>query len=134
MSIEHTHNESADSVNTHAHNRFGGLIQTRNFRLSRTSGTNTRFTLMDRRTAAEIEFDYARVGLSMGRGDVAKFYVGEVDERLSKPHIEMTKVGDSYQHDLDNEIVSALRHIEEYNEFPTPDFVVNAATVKEVQA
>lgn len=127
--IQHTHDESA-SAQTHAHNRFDGVITTRNFRLSRTSGTDTKFSLLDRRTAAEVEFDRCRVGLSMGRGDTVQFYVGEYPEEYTPWTTKMTRVGDWYQHDLDDYMIEILSHIEEHGELPSPDYVVDAEVVE----
>jgi len=126
--IQHTHDESA-SPQTHAHNRHDGVITTRNFCLRRTSGTDTKFTLMDRRTAAEIEFDRCNVGMSIGRGDTVQFYVGEYPEDHTTWTMKMTRVGDWYQHDLDEYMVEILSHIQEHGVLPSPDYVVDAETV-----
>lgn len=122
--VPHVHDESAPGVNTHAHSRFSGHIQTRNFRLSRTTGTATRFKLLDRRTAAEIEFDYVYVGSELGRGDTAQFYVGEPDFDLRSPYRPCIKVGSYYQHDLDDEIRACLAGIQDHWELPRPDSVL----------
>ena len=129
MDITHTHDKSATNQ-THAHNRFDGVITTRNFHLSRTSGTDTKFTLLDKRNAAEIEFDRCSVGMSMGRGDTVQFYTGEYSEETSLWTSEMTRVGDYYQHDLDEHIIEICEYIEEYGEIPSPDYVVDAETVE----
>lgn len=129
--VPHVHDESA-STNTHAHTRFSGHIQTRNFRLSRTTGTGTRFKLLDRRTAAEIEFDYAWVGSELGRGDTAQFYVGEpnLDER--SPYLPCTKVGSWYQHDLDDGVLECLEGIQQHQELPRPDSVLEPDDARKV--
>lgn len=130
--INHVHDKTASSNQTHSEHRWSGEIQTRNFRLRATSGTDTDYTLVDRRTLGTVEFDYVRVGVELGRGDTAQFYVGEYDEDKNIPIIGMTRVGDYYQHDLDNEILHTLEYIEEYHEFPKPDLVVDRQETNDI--
>lgn len=123
--IPHVHDESTDESNERAHSRFNGVVQTRNFRLSRTTGTATKFTLMDRRTGCAIEFDYAEVGQSLGRGSTAQLYVGEPDLEMSHNKTgDCTLVGEFYQHDLDDHLLECLEYIEETSMLPPPDTVL----------
>jgi len=121
----HVHDDSADSLNTHAQYRLGGKVQTRNFRLVRTKGTDTKFSFIDRRNLAEIQFDHVRIGCRIGRGDTVQFYVGEIDEDKKLKHIGLTRVGDYYQHDLDSEILDELEYLEEHGSLRPPNYIVD---------
>lgn len=104
--------------------RYGGKIITQNFRLKRTSGTRTKFTLNDKRTGISIGFDAVRVGINMGRGDTIQLYVDDSNNSEINPARRAGRlVGDVYQHDVCDHLLEAFEHIEEHDELPEADYV-----------
>lgn len=101
--------------------RYDDNIHTRNFRLKRTVGTRTKFTLNDKRTGISIGFDKVRVGMKIGRGDVIELYV-EVDENYDHS-VGGRSVATVYQHDVCDHLLEAFEHIEETGELPEADYV-----------
>lgn len=119
--IPHIHDESTDNHQLHAQRRWSGEIVTPNYRLAKTKGTDTSFSLTSRRTLWTIQFNQCR----FMRNEV-QFYVGEYDEDENLPYLEMDQVGDFWHHELDSVIKDALEHIEEHQMLPQPDTVVDS--------
>jgi len=101
--------------------RYDRNIKTRNFRLKRTVGTRTKFTLDDKRTGISIGFDMVRVGSELGRGDTIQLYV-EAEENVNT-RVGGRKVSSVYQHDVCGHLLEAFEHIEETGELPRADYV-----------
>lgn len=99
--------------------RYDDNIKTRNFRLKRTSGTRTKFTLDDKRSGIKIDFDTVEVGPTLGRGDTITMYVecGET-ENSGNP-----RAASLYCHDVCDHLLEAFEHIEEHGELPEADYV-----------
>lgn len=103
--------------------RYDENIKTRNFRLRRTMGTRTKFTLDDKRTGMSVDFDAVRVGCEMGRGDTIQLYVDDAHAEVDPMNRPGRQVGSIYQHDVCDHLLEAFEHIEQHGKLPEADYV-----------
>lgn len=90
--------------------RFDEEIQTKRWRLFFTKGTATDYTLTDKKTGNNWQFDSVWVGGSLGRGDVVQL---KKDGR---------NIGSVYQHQMPQLLIEAFEHLEEKGKLPEPDY------------